>query len=187
MSIVRSVFRLHQQLVVAPLRICSCSYSRPTSSSRSTGSRQSIPISTPFLTRSYASKKGKGSKKSAAVEEEDDDSPVEEVRGGKERGGSGGKKGKGKSFNDNFDSNDTVGGGVKEAFDLKALELTMEEAVDKLRIALKSVVGRVGRVSPGSFAICSRFTRARLLTIVLSLYKISSTISELNQTVNDDH
>ena len=37
-----------------------------------------------------------------------------------------------------------------EQFELKQLEDNMDQAVDRLRVALKQVVGRVGRVSPGA-------------------------------------
>lgn len=37
-----------------------------------------------------------------------------------------------------------------EQFELKVLETNMSDAVDRLRVALKQVVGRVGRVSPSA-------------------------------------
>lgn len=55
-----------------------------------------------------------------------------------------GKKGKGKSS-----ARESEATTVQEAFDLNALERSMGEAVDKLRVALKAIVGRVGRLSPG--------------------------------------
>ena len=87
----------------------------------------------PFLSRSYAAKKSKGKRGTAVVQEEEE---VVLPRG------KGVKKGKGK-----FVEEDEVAEGV--SFDLKALEKTMEDAVDRLRVGLKTVVGRVGRVSPG--------------------------------------
>lgn len=96
-----------------------------------------------LLVRSYASKKSKGGKKSAATFEEDDEPAL--AKGGK------GKKGKGKSF---VEEEVVAGGGDEVRFDLKAVELSMNEAVDKLRVGLKSVVGRVGRVSPGAQQGC---------------------------------
>lgn len=99
-----------------------------------------------LLSRSYASKKSKGGKKAAAAFEEDDEpAPAK---------GKSGKKGKGKSF---AEEEVAAAGGDEVRFDLKAVEQAMDEAVDKLRVGLKSVVGRVGRVSPGELQLLSFF------------------------------
>jgi len=37
-----------------------------------------------------------------------------------------------------------------EKFELKVLEDKMGEGIERLRVSLKQVVGRVGRVSPGT-------------------------------------
>ncbi|SCV67062.1 BQ2448_5708 [Microbotryum intermedium] len=56
------------------------------------------------------------------------------------------KKGKGKAkFVQAQDLASDESAGV---YDLKALEASMDDSVDKLRISLKAIVGRVGRVSP---------------------------------------
>jgi hypothetical protein len=127
------------RLLVTPrLAACSC---RP--------ALQQAPaavFSPSLLSRSYASKKSKGGKKAAAaVEEDDDPTPAK---------GKGGKKGKGKSFAEEEVAGD---GGDEVRFDLKAVEQAMDESVDKLRVGLKSVVGRVGRVSPGELQLLFSF------------------------------
>lgn len=96
-------------------------------------------VPSPFLSRAYASKKKAGKKNTAVIEDDDEPAPV--AKGGK------GKKGKGK-----FVEEDDAGANGEDqgSFDLKAVESSMDEAVDKLRVGLKSVVGRVGRVSPGA-------------------------------------
>ena len=84
--------------------------------------------------RSYAKKVKNSSSNRVEAQEEPEESYSKQKKG----------KGKGKSFatEDEIDLS-----GAK--FDLAAIELSMEEAIDKLRVGLKSVVGRVGRVSPG--------------------------------------
>jgi hypothetical protein len=103
--------------------------------------------SLPFLlpqSRSYASKKkGKRSSASTADDDDDDDAPAASQPKGK-----GVKKGKAQ-FNTEEDQAANGGDAVVGAFDMKLLEASMDDAVQKLRVALKSVVGRVGRVSPG--------------------------------------
>lgn len=86
--------------------------------------------------RSYA-KKVKNSSSSRAEPQEE----PEEVYSKQKKG-----KGKGKSFATEEEVETSVG-----KFDLAAIETSMEESIDKLRVGLKSVVGRVGRVSPGEF------------------------------------
>lgn len=124
----------------SPIQSSSLNFNSSTSSSTSFKSIQS---------RSYASKKGKSSSsgKSSKQEEpeEEDYTPVK---------GKGIKKGKGSGFNDtsNSSSGSSSGEDTGEGiFDLKVLERNMDESIEKLRINLKTVVGRVGRVSPGTF------------------------------------
>lgn len=135
------------QVLARPIlhvRTCTCRVILP---SRVIPSQSSITVSL-LRTRLYAKKaKGggssgggkKGSSKSAAL---DDDEPVAV------KGGGGGKKGKGKGgfVEDMIEPNVADSEGQ---FDLTKLETTMDDAVEKLRVGLKSVVGRVGRVTPG--------------------------------------
>lgn len=130
---------------------CNC---RPSLQSNSSVSAAASSL----LIRSYASKKSKGKKSGAAAVEEDDDfAPAK---------GKGGKKGKGKSFAED----EVASAGSEEVrFDLKAVEVAMDESVDKLRVGLKSVVGRVGRVSPGEPNTPFRlFQRVIVLTLHIS-------------------
>jgi hypothetical protein len=81
----------------------------------------------------------KGASKSVAAEiDQDEPSPVMK----------GGKKGKGKG---GFvqDMVEPTAADSEGAYDLTALEKSMDDAVEKLRVGLKTVVGRVGRVTPG--------------------------------------
>ncbi|GAA5973268.1 hypothetical protein JCM11641_003042 [Rhodosporidiobolus odoratus] len=71
-----------------------------------------------------------------------DDEEADEPAPGK---GKGGKKGKGKMLTEEELSDKQLPG---EVFELKVLEDRMSYAIDKLRVGLKQVVGRVGRVSP---------------------------------------
>ncbi|GAA5970001.1 hypothetical protein JCM3765_007273 [Sporobolomyces pararoseus] len=107
----------------------------------SSSTTTTLPLPLLFLTT--RGKKTKASKKSAATLHQEGD--PEYVDGpGKSKGG---KKGKGK-FSTEQDLKDLqqLPG---EKFDSKELELRMkEQGIEKLRIGLKTVVGRVGRVSP---------------------------------------
>lgn len=102
--------------------------------------RSTLSLSTPHITstllfaRGYASKKKLNTKGVPAEEDETTES------GNVSKG----KKGKGKLFAE--ESQVAV---ANEAFDLKLSERNMGEAIDKLRVALKVIVGRVGRLSPG--------------------------------------
>lgn len=134
--------------LASPLALCSCRRPLQQRSLFLATSPSSLLSLSPFLSRSYASKK-KGGKKSSAALEEEEDEPVA-VKG------KGGKKGKGKSsfVEDELAVADT--GSDEGSFDLKTVEASMDDAVDKLRVGLKAVVGRVGKVSPGaSFASLS--------------------------------
>lgn len=93
--------------------------------------------------RGYASKKKGGGKKgqSDAYDEDTVDEPERVVKG------KGVKKGKG-GFASEEVASETTGGG-SGSYEAGRLEKGMDEAVDKLRVGLKAVVGRVGRVSPG--------------------------------------
>lgn len=135
--------------VTRSISSCYCQFSPIQSST--TLNFNSSPSSSCFVSiqsRSYASKKGKGASsgkgsKQVEVEEEDDYTPVK---------GKGIKKGKGLGFNDDSSasSTSTASGSAGEGvFDMKLLEKNMDESIEKLRINLKTVVGRVGRVSPG--------------------------------------
>lgn len=65
------------------------------------------------------------------------------------RSGAGGKKGKGKGYmltEDDLLDRQLPG----EHFELQVLEGRMKEVIERLRVSLKTVVGRVGRVSPGT-------------------------------------
>ena len=86
--------------------------------------------------RSYAKKVKHSSSARAEPREEPEEAYSKQKKG----------KGKGKSFATEDDVDSSVG-----KFDLAAIETSMEESIDKLRVGLKSVVGRVGRVSPGKF------------------------------------
>ncbi|GAA5902801.1 hypothetical protein JCM5296_002885 [Sporobolomyces johnsonii] len=81
-------------------------------------------------------KKTKASKKST---EEDDDYDAAPGKG------KGGKKGKGKLLTEDDLTNKQLPG---ENFELKKLEERMEDSIGKLRVGLKTVVGRVGRITP---------------------------------------
>jgi ribosome recycling factor len=96
---------------------------------------RSLPL---FLIRT---KKTKASKKSAATQFQEDDDY--EAGPGK---GHGGKKGKGRLLTEEDLTDMQLPG---EKFELKVLEERMKDGIEKLRVNLKTVVGRVGRVSPG--------------------------------------
>lgn len=96
------------------------------------------PILRPIISRGYAKKKENRSKAFKAEEDE----PVQAMKAEKKG------KGKGKSFVDDS-SAENVG-----IYEIESIQSVMSDSVNKLRVSLKSVVGRVGRVSPGSF-LCS--------------------------------
>ncbi|GAA6012642.1 hypothetical protein JCM10207_009066 [Rhodosporidiobolus poonsookiae] len=108
--------------------------------------RRALPTALPPLASSalplvhLRTKKTKASNKKPAkpFDEDVDDGPAP----GK---GKGGKKGKGKLLTED-DLTDTQLPG--EVFELKVLEAKMTDAVDRLRVGLKQIVGRVGRISP---------------------------------------
>ncbi|KAK4701881.1 ribosome recycling factor, partial [Phenoliferia sp. Uapishka_3] len=76
----------------------------------------------------------------SAVAAEAEEEEVETKQKGKKG------KGKGKAL---LDEADVVAGGLTEgAFDLEKLDEGMVDVVGKLRVGLKTVVGRVGRVTP---------------------------------------
>ncbi|GAA5829015.1 hypothetical protein JCM11251_004098 [Rhodosporidiobolus azoricus] len=90
----------------------------------------------------YRGKKTKASnKKGKQVVEEEDEFDADAAPGK----GKGGKKGKGKMLTEEELQDMQLPG---EVFELKKLEERMAEAVDRLRVGLKQVVGRVGRVTP---------------------------------------
>lgn len=97
------------------------------------------PRSLPLLL--VRTKKTKASKKSAATQFQEDDDY--EAGPGK---GHGGKKGKGRLLTEDDLTDMQLPG---EKFELKVLEERMKDGIEKLRVNLKTVVGRVGRVSPG--------------------------------------
>lgn len=130
-------------------------------SSRSLIPRSPLPTFSPapssslLLSRSYASKKsakqGKGNKKQAAKEELDEfEADETEWVGGK------GKKGKGKLVSGHGrEQEEAVGNHQVSTYELKAFEVQMDESVERMRVGLKTVVGRVGRVSPGEHILAS--------------------------------
>lgn len=89
-------------------------------------------LAPPFLTRGYAKKKDK----SRASEPE-----LEEEVYSKEKKGKG--KGKGAFVDDTLEES-SVG-----AYESKSIAQGMDSALERLSVALRTVVGRVGRVSPG--------------------------------------
>lgn len=109
------------------------------------GIRHQTLLPSLIFSRSYAAKKksSKGSKSTAAVEEDDYVDMHSKT----------GKKGKGKGkSNSAFMDDDELDSTEKDdqgSFDLPGLEKNMDEVIDKLRVGLKNVVGRVGRVSAG--------------------------------------
>lgn len=111
-----------------------------------------LPLSssspTPLPLLHLRTKKTKASTKKGkpAVEEDDEFEPAPGQSKGK---GGGGKKGKGKGFVEEELLDTQLPG---EVFELKVLEQRMAESVDRLRVGLKQVVGRVGRVTPGAFS-----------------------------------
>ncbi|KAL8276164.1 hypothetical protein RQP46_011422 [Phenoliferia psychrophenolica] len=117
------------------LPLCGCSVLARPSLAAASPLRVASALS-PRLSRSYASKK---SKKGAAAVQEDEADEVE-VEGK-------GKKGKGKGKGKEAEVVVSAGGG-EGVFDLEKLEESMVDAVGKLRVNLKTVVGRVGRVTP---------------------------------------
>jgi len=48
-----------------------------------------------------------------------------------------------------------------EKFELKVLEEKMGDGIERLRVSLKQVVGRVGRVSPGTIISSSSSSRSK--------------------------
>ncbi|KAM0746253.1 ribosome recycling factor [Meredithblackwellia eburnea MCA 4105] len=108
-----------------------------------------ITTTTLGLARTYASKKKSGGGKKVAgisssskkgIQEEEEDEDYAGRKGKKKKGG-------GKAFEEDEDDDERAGE-TEARFDLKLLEREMDEAVTRLRVALKTVVGRVGRVSP---------------------------------------
>ncbi|GAA5901987.1 Rrf1p [Sporobolomyces salmoneus] len=98
-----------------------------------------LPLSPPL---SFSrTKKTKASKKSAATLYQEGD---EEYADGPGKG-KGGKKGKGKMLTEDELTDMQLPG---EKFELKVLEERMKDGIERLRVSLKTVVGRVGRVSP---------------------------------------
>lgn len=95
-----------------------------------------LSLNTTFA-RGYASKK-KGKKETSEDVEEEEESHTPRAKSG--------KKGKGRGKEVEPQGSGSEGA---EAFDLAKLETGMEDAVERLRVALKTVVGRVGRVSAG--------------------------------------
>ncbi|GAA6035009.1 hypothetical protein JCM8097_002141 [Rhodosporidiobolus ruineniae] len=131
--------------IVSALRPATRLAAAPSTLLRSTPSRAplallpSLSSSSPSLTH-LRTKKTKASTKKGkpAQEEDDDDAPAP----GK---GKGGKKGKGKMLTEDELLDTQLPG---EVFELKLIEARMTDAVDRLRVGLKQVVGRVGRVTP---------------------------------------
>lgn len=110
------------------------------------------PVSSVLVqSRSYAPKK-KASKNSKSTSVSDDDLPPSHSKTGK-------SKGKGTSAflvedeGDRRDASQAAG----PAFDLGAHEMEMDKVVDRLRVSLKTVVGRVGKVSAGTWSDSLRF------------------------------
>ncbi|BGP19025.1 hypothetical protein JCM10213_009265 [Rhodosporidiobolus nylandii] len=101
-------------------------------------SSSSSPTALPLL--HLRTKKTKASNKKPAKPFEDEE--TDDVAPGK---GKGGKKGKGKMLTEEELADTQLPG---EVFELKVLEGKMADAVDRLRVGLKQVVGRVGRVTP---------------------------------------
>lgn len=106
----------------------------------------------PLHARLYASKKSKGNNKKPSKQLEDDDEVYDAPSKAK-----GAKKGKAKFVQDD----DAAMAEADEGVYFKVYELSMDEAVDRLKVGLKSVVGRVGRVSPGKKSISAALERAR--------------------------
>ncbi|GJN88037.1 hypothetical protein Rhopal_000993-T1 [Rhodotorula paludigena] len=100
----------------------------------------SAPRPSPASFVPLRTKKTKASKKPAAQAFEEDDDY--EAGPGK---GKGGKRGKGKMLTEDELLDKQLPG---EQFELKKLEKDMADSIDRLRVSLKQVVGRVGRVSP---------------------------------------
>lgn len=115
--------------------------------------RTVLAFSSPTTQTTIRTKKTKASKKSAATLYQEGD---EEYADGPGKG-KGGKKGKGKMLVTNeeergFESMQLPG----EKFDSRVLDDRMKDGIERLRVNLKTVVGRVGRVSPGEFACSAR-------------------------------
>ena len=75
-------------------------------------------------------------------------------RGGANAGKKGGK-GKGKMLTEDDLLERQLPG---EHFELKVLEGRMQEAIDRLRVSLNTVVGRVGRITPGESRALAHFS-----------------------------
>ncbi|GAA6010897.1 hypothetical protein JCM11491_004590 [Sporobolomyces phaffii] len=116
------------------------------------GAASRAPVAAPFVQPALVprlalcpvsfsrSKKTKASKKSAATQfQEDDDYDAGPGKG------KGGKKGKGKLLTEDDLTDMQLPG---EKYESKVLLDRMDQGIDRLRVSLKTVVGRVGRVSP---------------------------------------
>ncbi|GAA5885034.1 hypothetical protein JCM6882_007203 [Rhodosporidiobolus microsporus] len=133
---VAAALRPAARLATAPASLlrCACPRALPSALLAPTFSSPSLPLV------HLRTKKTKASKKPGkqVVEEDDDFEPAP----GK---GKGGKKGKGKMLTEEELSDTQLPG---EVFELKKLEERMADAVGRLRVGLKQVVGRVGRITP---------------------------------------
>ncbi|GAA5871924.1 hypothetical protein JCM8547_003305 [Rhodosporidiobolus lusitaniae] len=114
------------------------SFPRPLLALSSSSSAPSSPSPSLVVLRT---KKTKASTKPGKKAKEDDDEFEHDAPGK----GKGGKKGKGKLLTDNDLTDMQLPG---EVFELKVLEQRMADSVERLRVGLKQVVGRVGRVTP---------------------------------------
>ncbi|GAA5924998.1 Rrf1p [Sporobolomyces koalae] len=102
--------------------------------------RPPVALVSPVAFVPLRGKKTKASKKSAATQFQED----EDYDAGPGKG-KGGKRGKGKLLTEDELTDMQLPG---EKFELKVLDERMRDCIDKLRVNLKTVVGRVGRVSP---------------------------------------
>lgn len=98
------------------------------------------------LTLKKSAKQGKPNKNKVAKEEAEEFEEEEVEWSGK------GKKGKGKGklvSGHGREIEEEVGNHQVSLHELSGYEKQMDEGVDRMRVGLKTVVGRVGRVSPG--------------------------------------
>lgn len=136
--------RALQSLIRPAFRQSACVVCRPSTR------LQSPPPAVAAASRTYAKKAKSGSsahhkKGSSSKAVEEQQNVVAAAKG---------KKGKGKGGFLDTDPDamvETVAADEVGVYDLKILETEMDNAIERLRVGLKSVVGRVGRVSPGEF------------------------------------
>ena len=108
----------------------------------------SCPSSTSLVFRSYASKiRSPKKQRLAHQEQEQEQNPAGDVAVSQTRGH--GKKKNAKGTDERIGNTQLP----NEAFNLSTLEENMKRSIERLRMSLNGVVGRVGRLSSGDYLL----------------------------------